>query len=83
MKVLGTATQLSTSTTQFTEASAVYVFNTNTAAAVLTVRNAADSGDIGTIYIPASSGTVIHLTLGTGLRGATTLYGTQVAASGY
>jgi hypothetical protein len=83
MKVLGSATALSTSTTKFDDATAVYVFNTNTSAGVLTIRNAADDADDGTIYIGAGNGMIVHLVLGQGLRGATTMYGTKVGNSGY
>lgn len=83
MKVLGTATQLATGTTKFTTATNVYVFNTDTSAAVLTVRNASDDADIGTVYIAAGAGQDISLELGQGLRGATTLYGTQIASAGW
>ena len=50
MKVLGTATVFAADTTKFdtTGQHAVYVFNTHTAAAVATVRNAADDANIGT-----------------------------------
>ena len=82
MKVLGTATALATGTTKFTTATSVYVFNTSTAS-VLTVRNAADDADIGTVYVPAGGGHVINLEIGQGLRGATTLFGTQITSSGY
>lgn len=83
MKVLGTATVLATDTTKFTTATSVYVFNTNTSAGVLTVRNASDDADIGTVYIGANQGVEIALELGQGLRGATTMYGTQIASTGY
>jgi hypothetical protein len=83
MRVLGSATALSTSTTKFTDATAVHVFNTDSSASVLTVRNAADDAAVGTIYIGAGSGMTVHLVLGQGLRGAATLYGTQVSNSGY
>lgn len=82
MQVKGAATQLSTSATGFTDATAVWVFNTGSAGAV-TVRNVADDADIGSIYIGAGAGMVIHLAIGEGLRGATTFYGTQVTNSGY
>jgi len=82
MKVLGTATALATGTTKFTTATSVYVFNTSTASLV-TVRNADDDGDIGSVYIPAGGGQVIHLEIGQGLRGATTLFGTHISSTGY
>lgn len=83
MKVLGTATVLSTSATKFTTATSVYVFNTNTSAGVCTVRNASDDADIGTVYIGAGQGIEIALELGQGLRGTTSMYGTQIASTGY
>lgn len=83
MKVLGTATALATDTTKFTTATSVYVFNTNTSAGVLTIRNSSDDANIGTVYIGAGSGIEIALELGQGLRGATTLFGTQIASTGY
>lgn len=85
MKVLGTATALAAATTSFDTSGqhAVYVFNTHTAAAVATVRNAADGADIGTVYVAAGSGIVVHLADGQGLRGATTFFGTAIANAGY
>jgi len=85
MKVLGTATVFAASTTKFdtTGQHAVYVFNTHTAAVVATVRNAADDANIGTVYVAAGSGIVVHLADGQGLRGATTFYGTAIANAGY
>lgn len=82
MKILGAATALSTTTTKFATASAVWVFNTDTSAAVITLRNAADDTDLGSIYVGPSSGIVVNLSLGDGLRGAATLYGTHIANSG-
>ena len=79
MKVLGTATALATGTTKFTTATAVYVFNTSTAAAI-TVRNAADNANVGTIYVPAGNGIIVDLEIGQGLRGAATMYGTHIAS---
>ena len=79
MKVLGTATALDPSTTKFDTATAVYVFNTSTAAAI-TVRNAADNANIGTIYVPAGNGIIVDLEIGQGLRGAATMYGTHIAS---
>ena len=82
MQVKGTATDLATGTTKFTSAGAVWVFNTGSAQ-VITVRNADDDGDIGTIYVGAGAGIVVHLEPGQGLRGATTLKGTEITNSGY
>jgi len=81
MKVLGTATALAAGTTKFTTATAVWVNNTDTSAGDATVRNAADDADVGTISIPPNTGIVIHLEPGQGLRGASTMKGTQVDAS--
>jgi hypothetical protein len=82
MKVKGTATQLSASTTKFTDATAVWVFNTGSTG-VVTIRNSADDGDSGSIYVGGSTGMVIHLDAGEGLRGATSFYGTQIVNSGF
>lgn len=78
MKVLGTATALAAGTTKFTTSTAVWVNNTNTSAGDVTVRNAADDADVGTLSIPPNTGVVIHLEAGQGLRGATSMKGTQV-----
>ena len=82
MQVKGTATDLATGTTKFTSAGAVWVFNTGSAQTI-TVRNADDDGDIGTIYVGAGASIVVHLEPGQGLRGATTLKGTEITNSGY
>ena len=81
MQVKGNATALS-GTTQFSDATAVWVFNTGTAG-VVTVRNAADDGDVGTIRVGGSASIIITLGAGEGLRGATTIKGTPIVASGY
>lgn len=83
MQVKGAATQLATATTKFDTAGAVWVFNTASSAAVVTIRNAADDADDGSAYIGAGAGVVIHLQTGQGLRGATTFYGTEITNSGY
>ena len=82
MKVLGTATVLAPSTTKFTTATSVYVYNTSTAGTV-TVRNASDDADVGTVYVAQNQGITIDLEIGQGLRGAATMYGTHIASSGY
>ena len=82
MKLLSTADALATGTTKFTDATSVYVFNTSTAS-VVTVRNAADDGNVGSVYIPAGGGHIINLEIGQGLRGATSLYGTHISSAGY
>ena len=82
MKVKGTAAALS-GTTQFTDSTAVWVANTDTTSKTVTVRNSADDGNVGTLTVPASSGVVVHLEVGQGLRGDAELSATQVdAASG-
>jgi len=83
MKILGTATELAAANTKFTTSTNVYVFNTDTSAGVVTLRNEADDGSIGTIYVGAGAGMEVSLELGQGLRGANTLYGTQIASTGY
>ena len=82
MQVKGNATALATGTTGFTDENAVWVFNTGSAGLV-TVRNAADDADVGTIYVGAGTGIVIHSNAGEGLRGAATMYGTPITNSGY
>ena len=82
MRVKGNATDLATGTTGFVDDSAVWVFNTGSAQTV-TVRNAADDADVGTIYVGAGAGIVITLGVGEGLRGATTLKGTPITAAGF
>ena len=84
MRILGTATALATGTTKFdTGVTAVWVSNTDSSAAVVTLRNAADDASLGTINIPATSGVIIHFDAGQGLRGPATCFGTHVdAASG-
>ena len=80
MKVLGSVTALGTAT-KFTSSTAVWVSNTATSASDVTVRNTADDADVGSISVPGGSGVVIHLEPGQGLRGASTVKGTQVDAS--
>ena len=80
MKILGDATALATGTTKFTSATAVWVSNTATSASTVTLQSAADAA-IGSISVPAESGILIHLIAGQGLRGASTLLGTQVGGS--
>ena len=81
MKILGTATALS-GTTGFTSTTAVWVANTDASThKTVTLRNADDNATLGTLVVPASSGVVIHLEAGQGLRGAAALTGTQVDAN--
>ena len=82
MRVLGDATALATGATKFTSSTAVWVSNTASSAATVTIRNAADNADIGSVSVPAESGIVIHLRPGEGLRGAATILGTQIDAGG-
>lgn len=82
MQVKGTATDLATGTTGFVGAGAVWVFNTGSAQTI-TVRNAADDANVGTIYVGAGAGIVVHLNTGEGIRGATTLKGTEITNAGY
>jgi len=81
MKIIGTAAALS-GTTQFTSSTAVWVANTDaTTHKTVTLRNSDDNADLGTLVVPASSGVVIHLDVGQGLRGDSALTGTQVDAN--
>jgi hypothetical protein len=80
MKVKGTATAMSTTTTKFDTATSVYAFNTDSSPAVVTVRNIADDANVGTIYVAAGAGIIIDLEIGQGLRGAATVYGTHIAS---
>lgn len=82
MQVKGTATDLATGTTKFRTAGAVWVFNTGSAQ-VITVRNSLDDANVGTIYVGAGAGIVVHIEPGQGLRGAATLKGTEITNSGY
>lgn len=81
MKILGTATALAPSTTKFTTSTAVWVSNTTSGALDVTLRNAADDADLGSLSVPANSGVVIHLDAGQGLRGSASLTGTKVDAN--
>ena len=83
MKVLGAEVSLATGTTGLTSTGAAWVFNTGGSAGLVTVRNAADNANIGTIRVPAGGGIVIHLEAGEGLRGASTIKGTPIGNSGY
>ena len=78
MKIKGTSAALS-GTTQHTSASAVWVANSNaTTHKTVTLRNADDNANLGTLVVPAASGVVIHLSIGQGLRGDADLLATQV-----
>ena len=83
MQVKGTATALATGTTKFKDAGAVWVFNNTSSNATVTVRNADDDANLGTIYVGANSGIVIHLHAGEGIRGGTSIFGTEITAAGF
>ena len=81
MKVLGDATALATGTTKFKTSTAVYICNTDNANDYdVTVRNADDDANLGSITVPAAGSLVIHLDIGQGLRGNASLKGTKVNA---
>ena len=82
MKIIGAEEALATNTTRGKSHTAHYVFNAGSIAAV-TIRNAADDGDTGSIRINANSGVVIHTDVGVGFRGATDFKITPVVSSGY
>ena len=82
MKIIGAEEGLTTGSTRGKSHTAHYVFNAGSIAAV-TIRNAADDGDTGSIRINANSGVVIHTDVGVGFRGATDLKITPVVSSGY
>ena len=48
----------------------------------VTIRNAADDGDTGSIRINANSGIIIHTDAGVGFRGATSLFITPIVSQG-
>ena len=83
MRVMGAETDLATGTTKFTTAGAVRLVNTSGSSKEVTVRNAADDGDVGTITLLGNTAIVISLGTGEGLRGASTMKGTQIVASGF
>ena len=83
MRVMGAETALAAGTTKFTTAGAVRLLNTSGSAQVVTVRNAADDGDVGTITLLSSMAIVISLGTGEGLRGEASVKGTQIVASGF
>ena len=81
MKIKGTSAALS-GTTQHTSATAVWVANSDaTTHKTVTLRNSDDDANLGTLVVPASSGVVIHLEAGQGLRGDAALLATQVDSS--
>ena len=79
LSIKGTSTALATGTTKFKDATSVHLCG-HTSAATVTLRNEADDADIGTLKIPANGQLVVNLFIGQGLRGPTTVSGTQVAA---
>ena len=83
MRVMVAETALATGTTKFTTAGAVRLLNTSGSAQVVTVRNAADDGDVGTISLLNNMAIVITLGTGEGLRGNAGVKGTQIVASGF
>ena len=82
MKIIGAEEALATAATRGKSHTAHYVFNNGSKQAV-TIRNAADDGDTGSVRINANSGVVIHTDVGVGFRGATSLFITPVVSSGY
>ena len=82
MKIIGAEEALATAATRGKSHTAHYVFNNGSKQAV-TIRNAADDGDTGSIRINANSGVVIHTDVGVGFRGATDFKITPVVSSGY
>ena len=82
MKIIGAEEGLTTGSSRGKSHTAHYVFNNGSKQAV-TIRNAADDGDTGSIRINANAGVVIHTDVGVGFRGATSLFITPVVSSGY
>jgi len=83
MRVKGNAQNLASGTTKFVDDSAVWVFNTGSSAIEMTVRNPADSGNVGSIYVGAGAGIIVTLGVGEGLRGTNDLKGTPIVAAGF
>ena len=82
MKIIGAEEALATGATKGKTATAHYVFNNGSKAAV-TIRNAADDGDTGSIRINANSGVIIHTDIGVGMRGANSLFITPIVSAGF
>ena len=82
MKIIGAEEGLTTGSTRGKSHTAHYVFNNGSKQAV-TIRNAADDGDTGSVRINANAGVIIHTDIGVGFRGATSLFITPVVSSGY
>ena len=82
MKIIGAEEGLTTGSTRGKSHTAHYVFNNGSKQAV-TIRNAADDGDTGSIRINANAGVIIHTDAGVGMRGATSLFITPVVSAGF
>ena len=82
MKIIGAEEALATGTTKGKSHTAHYVFNNGSKQAV-TIRNAADDGDTGSIRINANTGVVISTDIGVGFRGATSLFITPIVSVGF
>ena len=81
-KIIGAEEALATGSTKGKSHTAHYVFNNGSKQAV-TIRNAADNGDTGSIRINANSGIVIHTDIGVGMRGASSLFITPIVSAGF
>jgi len=82
MKIIGAEEALATKVTRGKTATAHYVFNNGSKQAV-TIRNADDNGDTGSIRINANAGVIVHTDIGVGMRGATTLFITPIVSAGF
>jgi hypothetical protein len=82
MKIIGAEEALATGATKGKSHTAHYVFNNGSKQAV-TIRNAADDGDTGSIRINANAGVVISTDIGVGFRGATSLFITPIVSVGF
>ena len=82
MKIIGAEEALATNATRGKSHTAHYVFNNGSKQAV-TIRNAADDGDTGSIRINANAGIIIHTDAGVGFRGATSLFITPIVSAGF
>tara|TARA_Y100000022_G_scaffold118174_1_gene102087 strand:+ start:1743 stop:1991 length:249 start_codon:yes stop_codon:yes gene_type:complete len=82
MKIIGAEEALASGSTKGKSHTAHYVFNNGSKQAV-TIRNAADNGDTGSIRINANSGVIIHTDIGVGMRGASSLFITPIVSAGF
>ena len=82
MKIIGAEEALTTAATRGKSHTAHYVFNNGSKQSV-TIRNAADDGDTGSVKINANTGIVIHTDIGVGFRGATSLFITPIVSAGF